>query len=258
MRVSMVFRDEINYEKISQINKKERKNSKLIILDPGFYNALITHLNSLQEEYNKKYSENPTSTEALLLNNEICKLDGMIKEIYNRRERKILLSALDHGLKIETKNLLEHEQKLYNQIVKILKEFRHETLFQKSDPSCDELDHIIEKDVNFQNGDSNNDTKILKESFELSTNDKKIEKPQIISKSGSQSENNRKDIELEVNDSKIGSKLVIVHVLEDIEPFVGPDLTTYDLNKEDLATIPKEIAEILKKNNKVSFIKPSV
>jgi DNA replication initiation complex subunit (GINS family) len=94
----MAFADEINYEKISTINKKERKSAKLVTLDPGFYNVLIEHLKKLQGEYNTRFLESPTSTEALLLNNEICKLDNMIKEIYTRRERKIILAALiSHG-----------------------------------------------------------------------------------------------------------------------------------------------------------------
>ncbi len=235
MPVLMAFKDEINYEKISQINKKERKTSKLTTLDPEFYNVLITHLNLLQEEYNKKHLENPTSTEALLLNNEICKLDGIIKEIYNRRERKILLSALDHGAKIDVRNMLEHEQRLYNTTVGLLKKYRSEILSQKPSPVCDRPDKIQASEPEGEQQEP----------------ETKIEYTENL-KAG------KLEAEEAERDEAEAPEQILVHVKEDIEPFVGPDLITYNLHKEDLATIPKKIAEILLRNNKVSIVEPSI
>ena len=54
IRVLMAFEDEINYEKISQINKKERKTSRLTDIDSEFYSALIVHLKKLQKENMKR------------------------------------------------------------------------------------------------------------------------------------------------------------------------------------------------------------
>jgi DNA replication initiation complex subunit (GINS family) len=267
MPVSMAFKDEINYEKISQINKKERKTSKLTNLDPEFYFALISHLNILQEEYNKKHSENPTSTEALLLNNEICKLDGIIKEIYNRRERKILLSALDHGAKIDVRNMLKHEQKLYSTIINLLKEYRSEILSQKPNLVCDkpdekmgfdseEIPQEIETELESNTSIENNITELSSEPGEEYT------EPSKLNVTGEDEKDQTKIEGSEISDKEVteaeGSEQVLVHVKEDIEPFVGPDLVTYTLHKEDLATIPKTIAEILIRNNKVSIVEPSI
>ena len=51
---------------------------------------------------------------------------------------------------------------------------------------------------------------------------------------------------------------ILVHVLEDFEPFVGTDMVTYSLHKEDLVTIPKQNADILEKNNKVKLVEPKI
>ena len=77
MRVLMAFEDEINYEKISQINKKERKTSKLTDINMEFYTALIKHLKKLQNVYNKRHLESPMSTEAMLLNNDQSGTDSL-------------------------------------------------------------------------------------------------------------------------------------------------------------------------------------
>jgi DNA replication initiation complex subunit (GINS family) len=263
----MAFKDEINYERISQINKKERKSSKIISLDPDFYQALISHLNELQGEYNKKHSESPTSTEALLLNNEICKLDVIIKEIYNRRERKVLLSTLDQGLKNEIKNMLEHEQRLYKKIIEILNQFREEVLYLKPKPVCDTLEpeKPVELEIQEQEQEIKEEMQLEGENAEAvgsgpsdttldNTPGKSQTEIELNIEEKDEVEIVKKDDDKEIEDKKKAAEddieHVLVHVLEDLEQFVGTDMIVYNLHKEDLATIPKDIAEILKKNNK--------
>ena len=233
MPVAMAFKDEINYEKISQINKLERKSSKLTILDPEFYDVLIKHLKKLQEEYNKKYLEAPTSTEALLLNNEICKLDNIIKEIYTRRERKIILSALDTNSKPNFRQMLEHEQKLYEVITNILDEYRNDVLNDKAKPTC-----------------------VEPPTSEEATPIEPDSEPDTVTESQAQTPTEEIKPESATNDQSEDDALILV--LEEIEPFVGTDLVTYNLHKEDLVTVPKSIAEILTKNNKVKLIEPTI
>jgi hypothetical protein len=47
---------------------------------------------------------------------------------------------------------------------------------------------------------------------------------------------------------------ILVRALDDLKPFVGIDKIVYELHREDIATIPKINAEILRKNKKVNFI----
>ncbi len=298
MQVHMAFKDEINYEMISQINKKERKSSKLIRLDPDFYLALISHLKELQEEYNKRYSESTTSTEALLLNNEICKLDNIIKEIYTRRERKIILAALDLGNNTDSKNMLEHEKQLYNILVNTLKNYRNGILAQKPNPICSKINQIYQLDHHLEQSEqiysTPDEIETLNNNIDLKveSNVETIEKPdnseieamtlpavelseRSVTPTENQTENNSEQNQnskgasetfensksqppTTVDISGPGSETVLVYVLEDLNPFIGTDLETYSLKKEDLATIPKKNAEILKKNNKINFVNVSI
>jgi DNA replication initiation complex subunit (GINS family) len=265
----MAFKDDINYEKISQIYKKERKSSKLIDLNNDFYEVLISHLQELQEEYNKKHMNSHTSTEALLLNNEICKLDGIIKEIYSRRERKVLLSALDLGLASDTDNMLNHEKQLYSSVVVMLKNYREEVLTQKSREICDKLEpsdiksveldssidpknenELISTDEHAANLNGSVEAEIKEDGLDNDVGDNDQDKQDQV-------EDNSDNAVVSTHEKEGVSETILVQVLEDIEPFVGyinSEMVTYDLQKEDLVTIPKEYAEILKKGNKISYV----
>ena len=276
MRVRMAFKDEINYEKISQINKKERKTSKLTNLDPEFYLALISHLKELQEEYNKKYIESPTSMEALLLNNEICKLESIVKEIYTRRERKVLLAALDLGVNSDLRNMLEHEKRLYQSLVDTLNGFRSKILNQKPNHVCEELESKIyetkDKVMSVEPGDGEPErstedfeiapdkTEIIGTELEVVPEQEHKHKSEYNQEQTDQSNSKPEYVESVKNDevSAMDNDTVLVYVLEDLKPFVGIDMLTYQLKKEDLVTLPRKNAEILKKNNKINLVEIAI
>ncbi len=48
---------------------------------------------------------------------------------------------------------------------------------------------------------------------------------------------------------------VLLRILEDIPPFLGVD-TTYELKKEDVVTLPKQVAQVLLDQGKAEVIKP--
>ena len=51
---------------------------------------------------------------------------------------------------------------------------------------------------------------------------------------------------------------ILVHVIEYIQQFVGTDQIVYNLHSEDITTIPKDIAIILEKNNKVKVVETNI
>jgi len=274
--VYMGFEDEINYEKISQINKKERKSSKLVNIDPQFYLVIITHLKKLQEKYNKKYLESPTSTEALLLNNEICKLDNMVKEIYTRRERKIILTALDTNSTPNFRQMLEHEQRLYQNITKILNDYREEVLNQKPNPSCEDVmktkSPIIPPPVPVSEPVKNDTisetpppiSQDIKDAIEYLLPPSDVLQKQTEAPADQPDLSESKKIRKLTKVTKVKEESeditdkIVIYIMEDLEPFVGADAVTYNLHKEDIVTIPKSNAEILCKNNKARIVESNI
>ncbi|HWG90513.1 MAG TPA: hypothetical protein VNZ52_06640, partial [Candidatus Thermoplasmatota archaeon] len=47
---------------------------------------------------------------------------------------------------------------------------------------------------------------------------------------------------------------VLVRVLSDVAPFVGVDLRNYRLSREDVASVPKEIAHVLVTRGKAALV----
>jgi hypothetical protein len=66
------------------------------------------------------------------------------------------------------------------------------------------------------------------------------------------------EVEVDQQPTKEVKEQVMVYIEEDIEPFVGTDLITYNLHKEDLVTIPKPIADILLKNKKARIVETNI
>ena len=150
--------------------------------------------------------------------------------------------------------MLEHEQRFYSEIVKILKGFREEILNQKPNPICDQIEHSIEPR-----------TELTTKTSEVAAGDEVKNEPGRETTIKTEDELEAEPEQIVQLDSEIdqgtpedNSEQVLVQVLEDIEQFVGTDLITYNLHKEDLATIPKEIAQILQNNNKVRVVEPNL
>jgi DNA replication initiation complex subunit (GINS family) len=150
--------------------------------------------------------------------------------------------------------MLEHEQRLYKTFVEIINGYREEILEQKPNPVCNKIEHV--------QGIETEDKPAIPEPGVTEPNNK--------SEISSEFANTELELEPEVTTDTIQQEpepstkstetpeQILVHVLEDLEPFVGTDMVTYSLHKEDLVTIPKQNADILEKNNKVKLIEPKI
>ncbi len=271
MPVLMAFKDEINYKKIREIKQKELKTKDIIHIDPEFYSATIDHTKILQEEYNKKYLESPTSTEARLLNHEICELEKTLNDIYKLRERKIVLSATDLSIKPNFKNMLDHEHELFEMVFKNLNEKREMVFNQTLQPFCAGTDHPKISQTQSPQAAATTHNTTSNTTMATSTSDNA--QPEDVMQSqvedqpeeqtqeppSNQPQESPSEPDNDHNEAVLdNTNRVLVHVLDDLEPFVGTDEITYELNKEDIVTIPKDIANILLKKDKIKIVEPTI
>ena len=130
--------ERFTYETISQIHQKVRKAANLIKLEPpDFYLKLTEYVNALRKNYETAYETDPTSPNTMLLGDEFRKVSRLTKDIYDRRERKIVLLALANarGGSPDTKFLTKSERELFDDIINILKKRRSQGLkIEKSAP----------------------------------------------------------------------------------------------------------------------------
>jgi DNA replication initiation complex subunit (GINS family) len=107
----------ITFETIRKIQIEEKTLSKLAKLPENFYNNVSRYL-----EQKRRIGEGRKD-------NEIKNLERIIEDIFNRRERKIVLSALlSARTNIPPENLTDEEEKFFESIMQIIKSRRENIL----------------------------------------------------------------------------------------------------------------------------------
>ncbi len=225
--------EELTYETISQLFQKERKVSRLTEITPDFYEEVAKYLGRLEQEYSKESNKNPTSPTTLLLREEHLKITKLLKQIYEIRERKLILSALNRvkGVTHEIKNITPQEQELLNSVVDIILSARAPIL-------------QIRQSAQGTLG-SNHDLTAPPAAIAPSPPAQEPEMP-LVEKPEPEDVPTKPEI--------TGGAFSVVHVLEDITSFVGTDLKNYNLKREEVVCLPKNIASILLKNNKIRLL----
>jgi len=124
----------ITYDTLFDLARRERYRSELQALEKSFFADVIKYLNEKQailksqEEKNSVFSE----TEAEKTRTQIVNAKKILKDLYDRREAKILQAALFHsrdGSKPQDfTGMLPDEVHLLEALEKTLVKFRHEIL----------------------------------------------------------------------------------------------------------------------------------
>ena len=125
----------ITYETLYEILRREKSKDELQKLDESFFRDVLEYLkekaNMIKDAAGKldMFSVEEQESTQKQLNN----VRRILKELYERREKKIMEMALNKSKTnsniIDTTNLLAKEHELYNRIVQQLDMFRKEILF---------------------------------------------------------------------------------------------------------------------------------
>ncbi len=118
--------EEINYRFLRKIQQIEKNSPKLSEITSEFYKDILNHLESLEE----RLKDEKNTQKQKILNEEIIDLKKIVLNIYEQREKKILLAAISkaRGGKPNIENMLEIEKKIFNSILENIKEYRSEIL----------------------------------------------------------------------------------------------------------------------------------
>jgi DNA replication initiation complex subunit (GINS family) len=112
--------DGIGFTEISDVHREERKGKTLTKLPNKFYVKAEEYLAQRREEYAKQ-SSNPGNPAAMMLQDEIKKVDKRLKQIYQMRERKIVLASLS-GTKPD--NMAPRDKALYQELIEVMAHYR--------------------------------------------------------------------------------------------------------------------------------------
>lgn len=234
-------KEELLTNKIIQIQQIERREPQLTKLDANFYERLDKHLKNLQNEYEREHQNNPASSKTVLLGEELRRAKHAVKEIYDRRERKIILLALSDvvGGAQDTTVLTKNEKKMYDGILEILRSGREQTFYstpQKPD---------IPKDI------TTPPVTIINESQETAKKNEMVQNIVTeVGKAGFTTSDKLIEKQITADGGKMDYETVFVRITEDIPAFLGSNERIYTLAKEDVISLPKDSAELLCKGGK--------
>ena len=205
----------ITYETLFEILKREKDTADLQKLDSGFFDDFVDYLNEKKKLLGKEDSLF-SYDEKKKVEKQIDNARRLIKDIYERREKKIMNIAIIRSRTqsdvMDKSVFLEHEKKLFNEIVRTLD--------------------------NFRKGIIHNAT-LGKKPSESKVEDKKAEKGEDAGKDASE-----------------GSTTKLVRFLHIVPKFVGKELEEYGpFEEEDIANLPSEIADLLIGKGRVEEIK---
>jgi DNA replication initiation complex subunit (GINS family) len=133
--------EEINYKVLRKIQQMEKNSPTLTKISSDFYDASSNYLKYLNDRLEKEKS----SQKGTLLRDEIQNTDKIITNIYEHREKKILLAAVTkvRSGNPNLENLLEIEKNLFDSILQLMTSTREDIIKNKS-----KSDNNEEKKVN--------------------------------------------------------------------------------------------------------------
>jgi DNA replication initiation complex subunit (GINS family) len=194
--------DEINYRTLRKIQQTEKNSPILVELKPNFYNDLLQYFENLNNRFEKETS----SQKKLLLKDEIENTKKISINIYEQREKKILLATISkvRGGNPDLKNMTEMEKNLFEPVLELILKSRNNFLKIKKEEKNSE------------------DVKPKEEEFNIEHNDNPNQ---------------------------------IVRVTDNIPEFIGTDEKKYNLRKNDVLSLPKEMSKMLSKRGVIESLK---
>ena len=215
----------ITYETLFEVLKRESDMADLQKLEPNFFSNFVDYLNEKRKMMEKEDSLF-SYDEKKKVERQIDNAKRMVKELYERREKKIINIALIKSRTksnvIDTSSILENERKFLEEVENLLNKYRDSV-----------MQNIIE-------GRSiphlrHNFVEIPKEQGNLEHSNR-----DFLDAIGKEPE--KKDIKL-------------VRFLSSVPRFVGKELEEYGpFSEEDIANLPSEIADLLAAKGRVEGI----
>ena len=114
--------DEINYRTLRKIQQMEKNSPVLTELKPDFYNVLLEYLKNLDNRLDRE----TTTQKQILLKDEIQNTKKIATNIYEQREKKILLAAISkaRGGNPDLKNMIDVEKNLFDPVLNLMLDSR--------------------------------------------------------------------------------------------------------------------------------------
>lgn len=118
--------EELSYKTLRKIQQMEKNSPSLTSLYPSFYSALSEYL----EKLGSRLKNESSSQKKMILSDEIQNTKKIVINIYEQREKKILLAAVSkaRGGNSNLKNLENVERNLFDSVLNLMLDSREKLL----------------------------------------------------------------------------------------------------------------------------------
>jgi DNA replication factor GINS len=271
----------MTYEELSELYRVEMNSGALSRTRADLFKAMAELLNRLRGDYERELTKDPESLMCEGANTRRKKADLLVKEIINLRSKKICAMALRAvtGAGNSLDAMTEEEKDLYERLCSTLSDHAGTVDFLRGrrqymdtrldeEPAEEPVEAPAEEPVVTKHAPVAEEPKPAPEPVEIPEEepvddfepfDDPADMPgefpddsDAVFMTGMQ-EASKPAPEPTADDM---DTMVLLRVLEDLPPFVGPD-RDYELTKEDLITIPKVMADALVRMEKAVVVKPT-
>ena len=206
----------ITYETLYDMLKTEKERSDLQRPEPTFFSDVIDYIKDKKKILHTKNDPTFAVEERKKTERQLENIYKILKELYERREKKIISLAIDKSRTksnlIDTTALLKEERVLFDALTGLLDTYRDVILYSVLNEKMPFMEVIYDKKPD------------VKEVFKTALELKKSTK--------------------------------LVRFLNGVPKFVGPELEEYGPFKEDdIANLPAEVVTVLINKGKVEEIK---
>ena len=236
----------ITYETLFDLLRKERSLEELQPLDTSFWNHVVTYLQERKEFFERTSSVEQEKTRFQLQN-----IKRIVKEIYERRERKIISLALnvnktENTTFFDTKHMLPEEKLLFHETVKMLSKYKHNILTQVCNyqlPTMGELTKDIPSDIK----EKSKAVKKEKEEQTIVATPTPSTNPTTITEEGRAQET--------TDDEELVDSGMTIEFTSSVPKFLGKEKEIYGPYEAGMtAELPPLIANILLKKGKAKIV----
>lgn len=228
----------ITYETFRKFQRKEKNNEKLQDLPEDFFSYCV-------EWINRKKSEFEESRDSSLIR-EIENVKRLVKDIFDRRRKKILLLAL-HSVRSKkvSKNLLPEEETFFDKTVKSLRGLEKNLLEKVLEGEKPE-ESTTSEDEGAEEGEEVDNEEIEEDNEEGESEEEEYEEGVDVERTEIETEEGEKEGFGEEGEIEVEEGMKLVRIKERVDKFMGTDDEEYGpLEEGDLITLPEDVAGLL-------------
>jgi len=123
----------ITYETLFELLRREKERGELQKLDSSFFNNVLRYLKDKQAIITKQQTDVFSAEEKKKTEGQLENVKRIIKELYDKREKKIISMAIDKSKNsssiVDNSVFLKQEKELFDNAVKLLSMGREHVLF---------------------------------------------------------------------------------------------------------------------------------